>query len=110
MSNWADRRSSISGSVTTAGYFPVPASSKGRGSVLRVPNRPDLEFPPAHRTDNQQGSGGVGVRRSFAGGSESYMSPLAKRLKLILYLAVAGALFVNYLMGLGWFGRYDKIA
>lgn len=38
------------------------------------------------------------------------MSPLAKRLTLILYLAIAGALFVNYLMGLGWFGRYDKIA
>ena len=37
------------------------------------------------------------------------MSPLAKKLALILYFGIAGAIFINYLMGLGWFGRYDKI-
>lgn len=77
--------------------------------MVWAPNRPDLEVPHAHRTDNQEVAEGVVVCRSFAGGSESDMRPLAKRLTLILYLAVAGALFVNYLMGLGWFGRHDKI-
>jgi hypothetical protein len=34
---------------------------------------------------------------------------LVKKLTLGLYAAIAVPLFVNYLMGLGWFGRYDKI-
>lgn len=38
------------------------------------------------------------------------MNRLAKKLALVLYLAVIGALLVDYLMGFGWFGRYDKIA
>jgi hypothetical protein len=38
------------------------------------------------------------------------MNPLAKKLLLILYFAIFGAIFADYLMGLGWFGRYDKIA
>lgn len=38
------------------------------------------------------------------------MNPLAKKLALILYFAIAGAIFVNYFMGLGWFGPYDKLA
>jgi len=38
------------------------------------------------------------------------MNPLANKLALILYVAIGGAFSVNYLMGLGWFGRYDKIA
>jgi hypothetical protein len=37
------------------------------------------------------------------------MNPLAKKLTLILFVAIFSALFVNYLMGLGWFGRYDKL-
>src|ERR1700722_522443 len=37
------------------------------------------------------------------------MNPLAKKLTLILYLAIFGPIFVNYVMGLGWFGRYDKL-
>jgi hypothetical protein len=37
------------------------------------------------------------------------MNPLAKKLTLIVYVAIFGAIFVNYLMGLGWFGRYDKL-
>jgi hypothetical protein len=38
------------------------------------------------------------------------MNPPTKRLALILYFTIFGAIFVNYPMGLGWLGRYDKIA
>jgi len=38
------------------------------------------------------------------------MNPLAKKLILVLYLAISGAVFVNYLIGLRWFGPYDKLA
>jgi hypothetical protein len=34
---------------------------------------------------------------------------LGRKLTLGLYAAIAVPLSVNYLMGLGWFGRYDKI-
>jgi hypothetical protein len=38
------------------------------------------------------------------------MHPLAKKFALILYFAIFGAIFVNYLMGLGWLGQYGKLA
>lgn len=37
------------------------------------------------------------------------MSRLTKRLLIALYLGTSGAILVNYLLGLNWFGRYDKI-
>jgi hypothetical protein len=38
------------------------------------------------------------------------MNPLAKNLTLIVYLAIFGVIFVNYVMRLGWFGPYVKLA
>jgi ABC-type Fe3+-siderophore transport system permease subunit len=38
------------------------------------------------------------------------MNSLARKLVLILYIAIAVPLFVNYLMEFGWFGRYGRIA
>jgi len=37
------------------------------------------------------------------------MNPLAKKLALLLYLAMFGAIVINYILGLGWFGPYDKL-
>jgi hypothetical protein len=37
------------------------------------------------------------------------MNSIARKIALIVYIAIAVPLFVNYLMEFGWFGRYDKI-